>query len=79
MLAARVGYGFTDSFDAEAKVGFFDGPTYVGADGEFWMLKRGDEYGGVDFSLAGGVHGVFGQIGIALNDESSTCAGVGIA
>ena len=34
-LEARGGYGFTDSFDAEAKLAFFDGGTYVGADGEF--------------------------------------------
>jgi len=61
-LSARVGYGFTDSFDAEAKVGFFDGGTYVGADGEFWMLKGKDEYSGLDFSLAAGVHGVFGDL-----------------
>jgi len=60
-LSARVGYGFTDSFDAEGKVAFFDGGTYVGADGEFWMLKGRDEYSGLDFSLAGGVHGVFGD------------------
>lgn len=61
-LSARVGYGFTDSFDAEGKVGFFDGGTYVGADGELWLLKGKDEYSGLDFSLAGGVHGVFGDL-----------------
>jgi len=60
-LAARAGYGFTDRFDAEAKLGFFDGGTYVGADGEFWMMKGQEPNTGLDFSLAGGIHFVFGE------------------
>ena len=60
-LAARAGYGFTDRFDAEAKLGLFDGGTYVGADGEFWMMKGQEPNKGMDFSLAGGIHFVFGE------------------
>ncbi len=62
-VAARAGYGFTDRFDAEAKLGFFDIGTLVGADGELWILKGREEDAGLDFSLAGGVHWMFGSKG----------------
>jgi hypothetical protein len=39
--AFRLGYGFTEWFDVEAKTGFFDGVSLVGADGKFNLL--GDE------------------------------------
>jgi len=60
-VAARGGYGFTDRFDAEAKLGFFENGTFVGADGELWILKGKEPDSGVDFSLAGGVHWMFGK------------------
>jgi len=60
-LAARGGYGFTDRFDAEAKLGFFENGTFVGADGELWILKGKEKDAGLDFSLAGGVHWIFGK------------------
>ena len=60
-IAARGGYGFTDRFDAEAKLGFFENGTFVGADGELWILKGQEKYAGFDFSLAGGVHWMFGK------------------
>ena len=60
-VAARGGYGFTDRFDAEAKLGFFENSTYVGADGEFWILKGKEKDAGLDFSLTGGVHWAFGK------------------
>jgi len=66
-LAARGGYGFTDRFDAEAKLGFFENSTFVGADGEFWILKSEEEDSGLDFSLAGGLHWNF-----AGNDNYDT-------
>jgi hypothetical protein len=47
----RAGYGFTRSFDMEAKASFFDGLTYYGIDAEWWV-HRADP----DFSLAIGVH-----------------------
>ncbi len=59
--ALRGGYGFTDRFDAEAKLGFFENGTYVGADGEFWILKGKEKDAGLDGSVAGGVHWVFGS------------------
>ncbi len=62
-LAARAGYGFTDRFDAEAKLGFFENGTFIGADGEFWILKGEEKDAGLDFSLAGGVHWMFGSNG----------------
>lgn len=60
-VAARGGYGFTDRFDAEAKLGFFENSTYIGADGEFWILKGKEKDAGLDFSLTGGVHWAFGK------------------
>ncbi len=60
-IAARGGYGFTDRFDAEAKLGFFENGTFVGADGELWILKGKEKHAGLDFSLAGGIHWVLGK------------------
>jgi hypothetical protein len=62
-VAARGGYGFTDRFDAEAKLGFFENGTYFGADGELWILKGPEKDAGLDFSVAGGVHWMFGKDG----------------
>jgi len=60
-VAARGGYGFTDRFDAEAKLGFFENSTFVGADGELWILKGKDKDTGLDVSVAGGIHWMFGK------------------
>jgi hypothetical protein len=60
-LSVRAGYGFTDRFDAEAKLGLSDLGTYVGADGEFWIVKGPERNRGIDVSLAGGLHWVFGS------------------
>ena len=49
-LATRLGYGFTDRFDVEAKVAFFDGLNMYGADAEYWLVK-----GDLDVSLSGGL------------------------
>jgi hypothetical protein len=62
-LAVRGGYGFTNSFDAEAKLGFFQNGTFVGADGEWWFLKGKEKNSGVDGSLTGGVHWMSGKKG----------------
>jgi hypothetical protein len=62
-VAARGGYGFTNRFDAEAKLGFFENGTFIGADGEWWILKGPQKDAGVDFSLAGGLHWMFGTNG----------------
>jgi len=60
-IVARGGYGFTDRFDAEAKLGFFENGTFVGADGELWILKGKEKYAGLDFSLTGGIHWMLGK------------------
>jgi Outer membrane protein beta-barrel domain len=50
-VAGRFGYGFTDNFDVEGKVAFFDNFKLYGADAEFWVVK-----GQIDVSVAGGLH-----------------------
>lgn len=57
----RGGYGFTDHFDAEAKLGFFENGTFFGADGEYWILRGKAKDTGVDGSLTGGVHWMSGN------------------
>jgi hypothetical protein len=49
--AGRFGYGFTDNFDVEAKVGFFEGFNLYGVDAELWIVK-----GAIDVSLSVGGH-----------------------
>lgn len=60
-LAARGGYAFTEHFDAEVKLGFFENGTFVGADGEYWIVRSTEENSGLDFSLTGGLHWMFGN------------------
>ena len=50
-VAGRFGYGFSDSFDVEAKLAFFDGLKFYGIDAELWFVK-----GEVDVSGSLGVH-----------------------
>ena len=50
-VGSRFGYGFTDSFDVEGKLAFFDGFKLYGLDGEYWLVK-----GDVDFSIQLGGH-----------------------
>jgi hypothetical protein len=50
-IASRFGYGFTDRFDMEGKVAFFDGLKLYGLDAELWLLR--DE---IDFSVSLGAH-----------------------
>jgi len=59
--AFRGGYAFTDRFDLEAKLGFFENSTVVGADAEFWILSGKEEDTGLDFSLTGGLHWIIGN------------------
>jgi hypothetical protein len=62
-LAARGGYAFTEHFDAEAKLGFFENGTYLGADGEYWIYRGAEQEQntGFDFSLTGGLHYILGS------------------
>ena len=59
--AFRGGYAFTDRFDVEAKLGFFENSTVVGADAEFWLLSGEEEDAGLDISLTGGLHWIIGN------------------
>jgi hypothetical protein len=60
-VAARGGYAFTKHFDVEAKLGFFENGTFVGVDGEYWIFRGSEENSGIDFSLTGGFHWMFGS------------------
>jgi hypothetical protein len=51
-LAGRFGYGFTDNFDIEGKVAFFDGLKLYGIDAELWLLKKEP----LDLSVSLGAH-----------------------
>lgn len=51
-VAGRFGYGFTDNFDIEGKVAFFDGLKLYGLDAELWFVKNRP----VDVSISLGAH-----------------------
>lgn len=51
-VAGRFGYGFTDNFDIEGKVAFFDGLKLYGIDAELWLLKKNP----IDLSVSLGAH-----------------------
>lgn len=51
-VALKGGYGFTDSFDAEGKLGLFENLKFFGGDAEFWLLKNAP----LDFSVSAGFH-----------------------
>ncbi len=56
-VVLRGGYGFTDSFDAEGKIGIFENITFFGGDAEFWVLKNQP----LDLSIGGGFHMGLGE------------------
>jgi len=60
-VGARVAYGFARHFDAAAKLGLFENSTYLGADGEYWLMRGREEDTGVDVALMGGLHYIFGR------------------
>jgi hypothetical protein len=62
-VGARGGYGFTEHFDAEAKLGFFENGSFFGADGEYWILRGEEKDAGLDASLAAGAHYMVGKSG----------------
>ncbi len=51
-LAAAFGYGFTDRFDAELKLAFYDGVAVIGGDAEFRLIRRRP----LDLSVVAGFH-----------------------
>jgi len=52
-VALVAGYGFTDTFDFEAKLALYDGTTIFGGDVEFWLVKDPHP---VDLSVSAGFH-----------------------
>lgn len=60
-LAVRGGYAFTEHFDVEAKLGFFDQGTVIGLDGEYWIYRGQDNNSQIDFSMTGGFHMMSGK------------------
>ena len=51
-VAGRFGYGFTDRFDIEGKLAFFEGLQLYGIDAELWVVKGRP----VDVSVSLGAH-----------------------
>lgn len=51
-VAFKAGYGFTNFFDAEGKVGLFENLQFFGGDAEFWLMKNAP----LDLSVAAGFH-----------------------
>jgi hypothetical protein len=51
-IAGRFGYGFTDRFDIEGKLGFFDDIQLYGLDAEYWVVKNHP----IDVSISLGAH-----------------------
>jgi hypothetical protein len=77
-IALTGGYGFTDRFDMEGQVAFYDGVTYFGANAEFWLAKNVSN--GLDFSVAAGLHrrtgdNTFDAVGIDLTFLASKPVG----
>jgi hypothetical protein len=66
-VGSRFGYGFTDNFDVEGKLAFFDGFTLYGLDAELWVVK-----GPVDVSVQLGGH-------LASGDEITDSKAIDLA
>lgn len=60
-VGARAGIGVTDRIDVEARLGFFDSFTFVGADAEYWLVRGADTKSNLDASLGAGLHKTFGS------------------
>jgi hypothetical protein len=56
-VAAQLGYGFTDRFDAEVALALYDGMRFIGANGEYWLVQDA----GLDLSVIGGFHFATGE------------------
>ena len=76
-FAVAVGYGFTSSFDLEARAAFSDDVTFIGADGEYGFLKNQP----LDMSVRGGFHFGFvdGEIGDSAGVDVSLIASAPVA
>jgi hypothetical protein len=71
------GYGFTGSFDLEARAAFSDDEILVGGDGEYWFLKNTP----LDLSLRGGMHAGFvdGEVGDTIGGDVTLLASAPVA
>lgn len=64
-VAAVVGYGLTDRVDLEGGVALYDGFTFVGLNGEYWLVRDPERERAFDVSAIAGVH--IGRGGDALD------------
>jgi hypothetical protein len=55
-VAAMIGYGVTDRFDLEGGVALYDGFTFVGLNGEYWLMRDPIRETALDLSVIGGIH-----------------------
>lgn len=55
-VGIQVGYGFTDRFDIEGGVAIYDNFTFIGANGEYWLVRDPDREEAFDISVIGGFH-----------------------
>lgn len=55
-VAALIGYGVTDRFDLEGGVALYDGFTFVGLNGEYWLVRDPARERAFDISAIAGVH-----------------------
>jgi hypothetical protein len=76
-LAASVGYGLSSSFDLEGRVAFSEDVTFLGGDGEYWLVKNQP----LDLSLRGGAHlgMVDGDVGDTVGADVSVIASAPVA
>jgi hypothetical protein len=76
-LPVALGYGFTDSFDMEARAAFSDDVTFLGGDGEYWFIKNRP----LDLSLRGGVHVgmVDGEVGDSVGVDVTVIGSAPVA
>ena len=76
-LGVAFGYGFSRSFDMEARAKFSDDEILIGGDGEYWFLKDRP----LDLSLRGGLHAGFvdGEVGDTVGGDFTFLASAPVA
>ena len=55
-IVVRGGYGFTDRFDAEIGAAFYDDVTFLGINGELWLVRAVPGTSGLNLAARGGFH-----------------------
>jgi hypothetical protein len=76
-LPVSLGFGVNDSFDVEGRAAFSDDITFVGGDGEYWIVKNAP----LDLSFRGGVHWGFvdGDVGDSFGVDVTVLGSAPIA